>query len=102
MQQLSRRTFLKASAALGAAAAAGGVGHSVGLVGRARAAKSPQVPLAAKAIPQFVDAVPNLLAAEGLIVDDGSRSSSQIGSTRSGSCRPAPWRDTPGPGCGAT
>ena len=60
MYQLSRRTFLKASAALGAAAAAGGVGHSVGFVGRARAAKSPQVPLAAKAIPQFVDPVPGL------------------------------------------
>ncbi len=40
---------------------------------RAMAIRSPQIALAGKAIPQFVDEVPNLLDANHLIVDDGSQ-----------------------------
>ena len=39
---------------------------------RQLAAQIAQTPLAGSMIPQFIDPVPNLLAAESLIVDDGS------------------------------
>ena len=65
---ITRRQFMKVGAAAGAAAV---VPWNLG-VRRAFAAKSPQLPLAASAIPQFVDPLPNLLDEDHLIVDDGS------------------------------
>ncbi len=67
---ISRRDFLKISMAGGAASFLAGQAR---FAGRAYAAPSPQMPMPGSAIPQFVDPVPNLLAAESLIVDDGSQ-----------------------------
>ena len=64
---ITRRQFMKVGAAAGAAAV---VPWNLG-VRRAFAAKSPQLPLAASVIQQFVDPLPNLLDADHLIVDDG-------------------------------
>jgi spore coat protein A len=66
---LSRRNFLKLSIAGGAATY---VATRGGFMKAGMAAQSPRVPLNAKSLPQFVDAVPNLLATESLIVDDGA------------------------------
>jgi spore coat protein A len=65
----TRRQFLK----LGATGAGVFLASRWGLMPRVYAAQSPQVPLAGKAIPQFVDPVPNLLDADHLIVDTGSQ-----------------------------
>jgi spore coat protein A len=65
---LSRKGFLKLSIAGGAAAYAAG---NAGISQLARAAtilQTPQTPLPASAIPQFVDPVPNLLDADHFIV----------------------------------
>lgn len=67
---LSRRGFLKLSIAGGAATY---VATRGGFLKVGRAAQSPQTPLAANIIPQFVDPVPNLLDTDSLIVDDGSQ-----------------------------
>ena len=66
---ITRRQFMKVGAAAGAAAV---VPWNLG-VRRAFAAQSPQVPLAASVIKQFVDPLPNLLDADHLIVDDGTQ-----------------------------
>jgi spore coat protein A, manganese oxidase len=65
---LSRRDFLKLSIAGGAAAV---MARKAGFPHLAQAAQSPQIPLLASKIPQFVDLVPNLLDGDHLIVDDG-------------------------------
>ncbi len=62
---LSRRGFLKLSIAGGAATY---VATRGGFLGRTRAAQSPQTPLAANMIPQFAQAVPDLLGSDSLIV----------------------------------
>jgi spore coat protein A len=67
---LSRRGFLKLSIAGGAATY---VATRGGFMKMGKAAQSPQTPLAANMIPQFVDPVPNLLDTDSLIVDDGSQ-----------------------------
>jgi spore coat protein A, manganese oxidase len=65
---LSRKGFLKLSIAGGAAAyAAGNAGFSQ-LARAATILQTPQTPLPASAIPQFVDPVPNLLDADHLIM----------------------------------
>jgi spore coat protein A len=67
---ISRRDFLKLSAATGAAAF---LASRAKFLLNARAAQSPQVPLAGAAIPKFIDHVPNLLDADHLIVDGGTQ-----------------------------
>jgi spore coat protein A len=66
---VSRRGFIKISAAAGAAAY---FSTRVGFL-RALAAQSPQIPLPGSAIPQFIDPVPNLLDGDHLIVDGGTQ-----------------------------
>ena len=66
---ISRRDFLKLSVATGAAAY---VASRAKFLLNARAAQSPQIPLAGAAIPKFVDPVPNLLDADHLILDSGA------------------------------
>jgi FtsP/CotA-like multicopper oxidase with cupredoxin domain len=65
---ISRREFLKLSGATAGAFAALRYRFLQG-----HAAQSPQLPLAGKAIPKYVDPVPNLLDEHHLIVDTGSR-----------------------------
>lgn len=67
---ISRKGFLKLAAAGGASAYLATRG---GFVRTGRAAQSPQIPLNAKSLPQFVDPLPNLLADESLIVDNGEQ-----------------------------
>ncbi len=62
---LSRRNFLKLSIAGGAATY---VATRGGFLRVGRAAQSPQIPLNASTIPQFVDELPDLLATDSLII----------------------------------
>ncbi len=64
---LSRRGFLKLSIAGGAATY---VATRGGFTRLGRAAQSPQTPLKATLIPQFVDELPNLLAGNSIQRDD--------------------------------
>jgi len=57
---------------MGALAGAGLMVPGRGFISSAYAAQSPQIPLPASAITQFVDPLPNLLDANHLIVDGGS------------------------------
>jgi FtsP/CotA-like multicopper oxidase with cupredoxin domain len=66
---LSRRNFLKLSIAGGAASY---VATRRSFFNVAMAAQSPQIPLNSKNIPQFVDELPDLLANDSLIIDNGS------------------------------
>jgi spore coat protein A len=66
---LSRKGFIKLVAASGATTYLATRG---GFLNSARAAQSPQIPLAANLIPQFIQPVPNLLDTDHLIVDDGA------------------------------
>ena len=68
---LTRRDFLKLIASGGAAGFLATRGR---YLNGALAAQSPQIPLPANVIPQFIDPVPNLLDADHLIVDDGINS----------------------------
>jgi len=65
---LTRKSFLKVMAASGVSAY---VATRSGMVRVGQAAQSPQIPLKASSIPQFTQALPNLLDADNLIVDDG-------------------------------
>jgi FtsP/CotA-like multicopper oxidase with cupredoxin domain len=67
---ISRRDFLKISVAGGAASFLAGQAR---FTRRAYAAQSPQVPLPANLIPQFVDPVTNLLDADHAISDGGTQ-----------------------------
>ena len=65
---LTRKSFLKVMAASGVSAY---VATRTGMVRIGKAAQSPQIPLPASAIPQFAQDLPDLLASDNLIVDDG-------------------------------
>jgi FtsP/CotA-like multicopper oxidase with cupredoxin domain len=68
MKMISRREFLKLSMAGGTATF---LATRARFMKQAFAAQSPQIPLPGKAIPQFVDPVPNLLDGDHLIVAGG-------------------------------
>ena len=65
---LTRKAFIKLMAAGGASTY---LATRASFLKMGRAAQSPQMPLNAKNIPQFVDPVPNLLDAAHSIIDDG-------------------------------